>query len=78
MNEIIIDVHGMTKEMAKKEIEKCIAACSKETKKVVVIHGYHRGSSLREMIQSPSGIRSKRIKRKILTLNQGQTIFELY
>ena len=73
-----IDVHGYTVDMAKKEIERFIAQCEKHVTEVIVIHGYHRGDALREFIQSKNGIRSKRIKRKRLTMNQGQTIFELY
>lgn len=73
-----IDVHGYTKEHAKREIERFIASLDTSVKEVIVIHGYHRGDSLRTMIQSPTGIRSKRIKRKRLTMNQGETIFELY
>ena len=78
MNERVIDVHGMTIDIAKREIEKFIAACDPSVKQVVVVHGYHRGDALRQMIQSPNGIRSKRIKRKRMTMNQGETIFELY
>lgn len=78
MNETTIDVHGLTVDMAKIEIERLIASCDSNVKRVIVIHGYHRGDRLREFIQSRNGIRSKRIKQKRLTLNQGQTIFELY
>jgi len=78
MNEKTIDVHGLTVDMAKIEIERFIASCDSKVKRVIVIHGYHRGDRLKEFIQSRNGIRSKRIKQKRLTLNQGQTIFELY
>lgn len=73
-----IDVHGYTVDHAKREIERFIASLDTNVKEVVVVHGYHRGDGLKSMIQSPSGIRSKRIKRKKLTKNQGETIFELY
>lgn len=76
MNETI-DVHGMTKNEAKKAIEKLIASCPKGTERVTVIHGYHNGTELKEMIQSRNGIRSKRIERKRYTMNQGETIFIL-
>ncbi|MCF7925865.1 MAG: Smr/MutS family protein [Candidatus Izimaplasma sp.] len=73
-----LDVHGMTKDQAKVEIEKFIARLSNEVKEVRIIHGFHTGSVLRESIQSTHFIRSKRIKRKKLTMNRGETIFELY
>lgn len=78
MSSATIDVHGMTVDQAKREIERFIAACEPSVKEVMVIHGFHRGDALRQMIQSPTGIRSKRIKRKRLTMNRGETIFELY
>ena len=78
MSERTIDVHGLTVDMAKIEIERFIAQCDSTVKRVIVIHGYHRGDRIREFVQSKNGIRSKRIKNKRLTMNQGQTIFELY
>lgn len=78
MMEKTIDVHGLTVDMAKREIERFIASCDSTVKRVIVIHGYHRGDRIREFIQSKNGIRSNRIKQKRLTMNQGQTIFELY
>ena len=72
------DVHGMTKDQAKTEIERFIARLSKEVKEIRIIHGYRSGTSLREAIQSTHFIKSNRIKRKKLTMNRGETIFELY
>lgn len=73
-----IDVHGYTVDMAKREIEKFIASCDDSVKQIIVIHGYHRGDAIREFIQRPNSIRSKRIKRKKMNKNQGQTVLELY
>ena len=78
MMEKTIDVHGLTVDLAKREIERFIAQCDPTIKRVIVIHGYHRGDKIREFIQSPNGIRSNRIKQKKLNKNQGQTIFELF
>jgi hypothetical protein len=72
-----IDVHGMTKNEAQKAIETFIKNCPKDTNTVTVIHGYHGGTELKQMIQSRNGIRSKRIERKKYTMNQGETIFVL-
>jgi len=73
-----IDVHGLTVDMAKREIERFIAQCDSSIKRVIVIHGYQHGDRIREMVQSPNGIRSKRVKQKRFNKNQGQTTFELY
>ncbi len=73
-----IDIHGFTVNEARKEVEKTIAQLDDSIKELVVIHGYHNGDKLKELIQSPRGIRSKRIKRRKYTMNQGQTILELY
>jgi hypothetical protein len=78
MSDKTIDVHGLTVDMAKREIERTIAACDSTVKRVIVIHGYHRGDAIREFIQRPNSIRSKKIKQKRFTKNQGETIFELY
>lgn len=75
---IEIDVHGMTKAEAKTAIERLIASLDDSEKEVRIIHGYRSGQVLREAIQSPRFIRSKRFKRKKFTLNRGETIYELY
>lgn len=74
---LTIDVHGMTKIEAQKEIEKTIAKAPRDCETVTVIHGYRHGDELKKLIQSPNGIRSKRVERKRYTMNQGQTIFVL-
>lgn len=73
-----IDIHGLTKLEAKKMIEKIIASADKDVKEIVIIHGYHSGDALKNMVRDVNIIRSKRIKRRKLTMNQGQTIIELY
>ncbi len=78
MSDKTIDVHGLTVDMAKREIERFIAACDDSVKRVIVIHGYYHGDAIREFIQRPNSIRSKKIKQKRFTKNRGETIFELY
>lgn len=73
-----IDVHGLTKSEAKTMIERFIAQLPESEKEVRIIHGYRSGQVLREAIQSPNFIRSKRFKRKKFTMNRGETIYELY
>lgn len=75
--EITIDLHGYTVNQAKKEIEQTIAKAGKNVSQIVLIHGYHGGNALKEFVRSPNGIRSRRIKRRKYTMNQGQTIIEL-
>lgn len=73
-----IDVHGMTVDTARREIERFIAKCDESVKRVIIIHGFQHGDALRRMIQSPNGIRSNRIRNKRFTKNRGETVFELY
>jgi hypothetical protein len=75
---ITIDIHGYTVDEAKREIERTIAKSDKNVTEIVVIHGYHGGSRLKDLIQNPNGIRSNRIRRRKYTMNQGETILELY
>ena len=76
MNEI--DIHGMTEQEAIKYIERYIVTLPDTVKKFKIVHGYHNGDKLKNMVRHPSKIRSKRISRRIYTMNQGETIIELY
>lgn len=76
MNEI--DIHGMTEVEAKKILERYIVSLPKDVKEFRVIHGYHSGDALKKMVRDSSKLRSNRIKRRKLTMNQGETIIELY
>ena len=58
-----LDIHGLAEQEAIIVIEKFIASCDKDIKEIVVIHGFHSGDVLKEMVRSPRKIRSKRIKR---------------
>ena len=48
---ITIDLHGLMQADAKKAIDRALASASSYTYQIRVIHGYHRGTSLRSMIQ---------------------------
>lgn len=79
MNQRIkVDIHGMTELEALKFLERTIASTSEQVKEICVIHGYHSGNSLKEMVRNRNKLRSKRIKRRKMTMNQGETILELY
>ena len=73
-----IDIHVLTEQEAVKTLEKFIVSCNKSVTEIVVIHGYHSGNALKDMVRNSNKLRSKRISRRKLTLNQGETILELY
>ncbi len=73
-----IDIHGYTEYDAIKILEKFIVSCDSSTKQILVIHGYRGGSVLKDMVRNSNKLRSKRIKRRKQTMNQGETILELY
>lgn len=72
------DIHDMTELEARKRLEKFIASCDKNISEIRVIHGYHGGNALQSMVRDSRKLRSKRIARRKLTMNQGETILELY
>lgn len=53
MNEpfVSVDLHGLRQEEAIRVIDRAIAAAGPMTYHLRLIHGYHRGTSLRSMIQ---------------------------
>ncbi len=75
---IEIDIHGYTEYDAMKLLEKFIVNCDENEKQILVIHGYHSGNVLKEMVRNSTKLRSKRIRRRKSTMNQGETILELY
>lgn len=71
-----LDIHTMTVEQAKKIIERTIISLPNKYSQITVIHGYNNGNKLQSMVRSRH-LNCKRIKQKVLTLNQGQTILML-
>ena len=69
---IQIDLHGQTIESARKILTNRLKALPSDVREVVVVHGYHRGASLQNMVRC---YKHPKIERKILGLNQGSTIF---
>ena len=65
------DIHGMRVLEAKRELETLIGRADKSIREIVVIHGYHGGSALKNMVRSE--LRHTRIQQKILSLNKGET-----
>lgn len=68
---LTVDIHNMEKSEAKYYLERLIVNIHSDIKEIVVIHGYHRGTSLLTMVRME--LKNKRIKRKFLSLNQGVT-----
>lgn len=73
-----IDIHGYVEYDAMKILEKFIASLDNDIKEVLVIHGYRNGNKLKDMVRNQNKLRSKRIRRRKVSMNQGETILELY
>ncbi len=71
-----IDLHGMTQEQAVKVNDRAIATAGPMTYQLQLIHGYHRGTSLRSMIQDWYRYDAK-VKRIIPGDNPGITVLVL-
>ena len=75
-NEIItIDLHAMNTAEAKKWLDIKVSAAPKDVKEIEVIHGYHGGTALMQMVRK--SFHHPRVKSKILGLYQGSTILIL-
>lgn len=48
---ITIDLHGLMRQDAMKRIDRVLASAGPFTYQLRLVHGYHRGTSLRSMIQ---------------------------
>ena len=66
-----VDIHNYKIEEAKKYLERLIVSINPEIKEIFVIHGYHRGDALQNMVRND--LKSKRISKRILSLNPGVT-----
>ena len=73
---IQIDLHGMRQEEATRVIDKALAEASPFTYQIQLIHGYHRGTNLRSMIQDWYRL-DARVKRIMPGDNPGITILVL-
>ena len=69
---ITIDIHGETWQSGRKLLENKLKSLPKDAREVIVIHGYHQGNTLQQMVRS---FKHPMVERKILGLNQGETIF---
>lgn len=72
---LTVDIHEMSTLEARRYLERLIASCGSEVREIEIIHGYHSGRALLETVRS--GVRSKRIERRCVTMNPGVTIYFL-
>ena len=66
-----VDIHGLMASDAKARLEHLLSNAGPQVEEVVVIHGYSRGTVLRDMVRNQ--LKHPRIQSKRLSLNQGQT-----
>ena len=67
-----IDVHGMTKAQAVQLIDARLRQAGPSVYRLRIIHGYHGGTVLRDMIRREYGKNTK-VKRIEFGMNQGET-----
>lgn len=66
-----VDIHNMTYIDAKKSLEKLLSTLNDPNiKEILVIHGYHNGNVLQNMVRK---LKHPKIKQRILSLNNGET-----
>ena len=66
-----INLHGLTTADAKRKLEQFLSRLPASVTEVIVIHGYHGGQALGNMVRQR--LKHPRIRAKILRLNPGET-----
>ena len=66
------DIHGMTVADARTALERLLSSADKRVTEIMVIHGYSGGKALSDMVRKK--LSHPRIARKILSMNQGETL----
>lgn len=74
-NTIQIDIHGMTVDEALKLLREQVKNAPRWIEKIVVVHGYNRGTALKEAIPKLRNPRIKEIAPSFL--NDGETVIWL-
>ncbi len=67
-----IDLHGLTASQARSKLDSTMKALPDDVRELTVIHGYHQGTALLNLVRS---YKHPRLERKMLGMNQGSTIF---
>lgn len=66
-----VDIHGLTCDDARRQLEQFLSRASASITEVVVIHGYRGGQTLQSMVRNQ--LKHPRIASKLISLNSGQT-----
>lgn len=71
---IELDLHGMTKVQAKQSIESQLKRASKNVYRIRIVHGFHSGTEIKEMIKKSYGAgKHQNVLRLEFGLNPGET-----
>ena len=73
---VIFDIHGMTKYQAENYLDNQLKMVHSSVYHVKVIHGFHGGTQLREMVRNTYAYHPK-VKRIDMGANPGETILIL-
>ncbi|MEF9961181.1 MAG: hypothetical protein RR863_04460 [Erysipelotrichaceae bacterium] len=71
-----VDLHGFYIYEIKDYLDRFLDNVPNSIKEVHVIHGYQNGSAIQAFVRK--SYHHKRIKRMMLSMNSGETIFVLY
>ncbi len=74
-DKVTIDLHDMELLEATYHLEKLFETLPSNIKEVIVIHGYHKGQVLLNMVRKE--FKHPRIKKKVIPLNKGITLLYL-
>lgn len=72
---VTVDIHQMYAPDAKRYLEQLLIRLGDEVESVEIIHGYNSGNSLQKTVRQE--VRSRKIKRRCVSLNPGITIYYL-
>jgi DNA-nicking Smr family endonuclease len=65
-----LNIHGMTVQQAKKELQSVLKACPKTVREIDVIHGYNGGTALQQYVRS---FKHPKVENVIIGMNNGKT-----
>lgn len=74
-DKVTIDLHDMELLEATYHLEKLFETLPANIKEVIVIHGYHKGQVLLNMVRKE--FKHPRIQKKVIPLNKGITLLYL-
>ena len=72
---MVVDLHQMDCKQARQWLYGKVSSAPKEIREIEVIHGFHSGTALQNMVRK--SFSHPRIRSKVLGLNQGSTILIL-